>query len=57
MGAIGLITIQWLKEMGAGKVIAVDILDEKLELARKLGADFASKRKNEEILYPLWNQR
>lgn len=48
MGPIGLLTIQWLKELGAGKVIAVDILEEKLELARKLGADITINGKTED---------
>ncbi|ACL75391.1 galactitol-1-phosphate 5-dehydrogenase [Ruminiclostridium cellulolyticum] len=39
LGAIGFITIQWLKHMGCHKVIAVDIIDEKLDMAKKLGAD------------------
>ncbi len=39
LGAIGFIAIQWLKNLGCNKVIAVDIIEEKLELARKLGAD------------------
>jgi len=38
-GAIGLLTLQWAKIFGASRVIAVDISDEKLDLARKLGAD------------------
>jgi L-iditol 2-dehydrogenase len=50
MGAIGLITIQWLKEMGAGTVIAVDIQDEKLELAKKLGADITINGKKDEVV-------
>ena len=39
-GTIGLFIIQALKIMGTGKIIAVDIDDEKLGLAEKLGADF-----------------
>jgi len=39
LGAIGFIAIQWLKNLGCNKVIAVDIINEKLELAKKLGAD------------------
>ncbi len=50
MGAIGLITIQWLKELGAGGVFAVDIQDEKLELAKKLGADLTINGKKEELI-------
>ena len=38
-GAIGLFAIQFAKIMGATKVIAVDIAQDKLELAKKIGAD------------------
>lgn len=38
-GTIGLFTAQWAKILGAKKVAVIDILDERLELAKKLGAD------------------
>jgi len=38
LGAIGYLAVQWLKAMGAREVYAVDVLDEKLGLARELGA-------------------
>lgn len=38
-GPIGLFAIQFAKVLGANKVIAVDVKPEKLELAKKLGAD------------------
>jgi len=38
-GTIGLLVLQCLKAVGAGKVYMVDVVDEKLELAKKLGAD------------------
>ncbi len=38
-GNIGLLTTQWAKIFGGSKVVVFDILDEKLELAKKLGAD------------------
>lgn len=38
-GSIGLFTIQCAKICGAAKVIAIDIFDEKLSLAKELGAD------------------
>ncbi len=38
-GTIGLFTVQWLKLLGASQITAFDILDEKLELAKSLGAD------------------
>lgn len=38
-GTIGLFAIQFVKLLGAGKVIATDISHEKLEIAKILGAD------------------
>ena len=38
MGAIGFITIQWLKALGCTEIYAVDVSDEKLRLAESLGA-------------------
>jgi L-iditol 2-dehydrogenase len=38
MGSAGLIALQELKGMGAGEVLAVDVLDDRLALARRLGA-------------------
>ncbi len=40
-GIIGLLTIQAARLAGAGQVIAVDLVDYKLEEARRLGADHA----------------
>lgn len=38
-GTIGLFTMQWAKIFGAAKVVVFDITPERLELARRLGAD------------------
>jgi len=38
-GMIGLLVIQTLKLVGCGKIIAVDIDNEKLKLAKSMGAD------------------
>lgn len=38
-GTIGLLSIQWAKIFGAKNIYAIDIDEEKLELAKKLGAD------------------
>lgn len=38
-GTIGLLVLQCLKAVGAGKVYMVDIVDKKLKLAKKLGTD------------------
>lgn len=39
-GMIGLLVIQTLRAVGCGKIIAVDIEPEKLDLSRQFGADF-----------------
>ncbi|MDL2236246.1 alcohol dehydrogenase catalytic domain-containing protein [Christensenellaceae bacterium OttesenSCG-928-K19] len=40
-GAIGLMDVQLVRACGSGKVIAVDVDDYKLDMAIKLGADYA----------------
>ncbi|MDZ5696010.1 galactitol-1-phosphate 5-dehydrogenase [Chelativorans sp. M5D2P16] len=37
-GPIGLFAIQWIKMMGASRIVAVDVSKEKLDLAREAGA-------------------
>jgi L-iditol 2-dehydrogenase len=49
MGAIGYLTVQWMKAVGAGKVIAVDIYDDKLKLAKMLGADYVINGRTEDV--------
>lgn len=39
-GTIGMMTMQWAKIFGAKSVTVFDILDERLELAKRLGADY-----------------
>jgi len=38
-GTIGMFTMQWAKIFGAKKVVVFDIVDERLELGMRLGAD------------------
>lgn len=38
-GMIGLLTIQAIRAAGAGKIIAIDLVDERLQTAAELGAD------------------
>ncbi len=38
-GTIGMLTMQWAKIFGAKTVVVFDILDERLELGKRLGAD------------------
>ncbi len=42
-GMIGLLVIQMLKIAGCGKIIAVDMLKDKLDIAKKFGADVCLK--------------
>lgn len=39
VGPIGQFTVQWAKNCGAGFVFAVDVVDEKLDIAERVGAD------------------
>ena len=47
LGAIGFICVQWLRALGCTKVIAVDVADDKLALAKRLGADEVINTKEE----------
>jgi L-iditol 2-dehydrogenase len=46
VGSIGLFAVQCAKILGASQVIAVDIFDEKLAIAKQLGADVAINAKS-----------
>lgn len=48
MGSIGLMMLQLLK-LGGLKVLALDLFDERLELAKTLGADFVLRGDNSHI--------
>lgn len=37
-GSIGLMLVQWLRILGAKRIVSTDVLDENLEIASKLGA-------------------
>ena len=54
LGAIGYLTVQWLKSMGCNTVIAVDIYDNKLKLAEMLGADYCVNGKTRMLWRQLW---
>lgn len=49
-GMIGLLVVQALRLAGCGKIIAIDIEAEKLDLARQLGADFTLNSSESEVL-------
>ena len=48
-GSIGLLAIQWSKIFGAAKIIAIDIDDHKLEIAKELGADYTINSKETDL--------
>ncbi len=50
MGVIGLLQVQLAKLSGASKIMAVDIVDSKLELAKKFGADITVNSMEEDVL-------
>jgi L-iditol 2-dehydrogenase len=55
-GMIGLLCVQALKAAGCSKVIAIDQVEEKLQLASELGADIAIKSTNPELLKMVLNE-
>jgi Threonine dehydrogenase and related Zn-dependent dehydrogenases len=48
-GMIGLLIIQLLKIAGCGRIIAVDLIQEKLDMARKFGADVCLKSDKSDV--------
>lgn len=49
-GMIGLLVIQLLKAAGCGRIIAVDLAKEKLDMAAKFGADIALNAEDPDLL-------
>ncbi|GAB6138764.1 galactitol-1-phosphate 5-dehydrogenase [Halanaerobaculum tunisiense] len=49
MGTIGLLTLQCAKIMGAKEITVFDIDEEKLEVAKELGADYAINTRDEDF--------
>lgn len=49
-GMIGLLVVQTLRLAGCGQIIAVDLEDSKLELAKQLGADIGLNPKNVDVV-------
>jgi len=54
-GMIGLLVVQALKAAGCGRIVAVDLADEKLELACKLGAERGLNPQKCEVLAEVQN--
>jgi L-iditol 2-dehydrogenase len=50
LGAIGYLSVQWYKALGCDQVFAVDIFDDKLELAKLLGADYCINGKKQDVV-------
>lgn len=53
-GMIGLLVIQLLKTSGCGRVIAVDLVQEKLDMAGNFGADIMLKANNPDIVAKIY---
>jgi L-iditol 2-dehydrogenase len=49
-GPIGLLHLLTVKKMGVGKTIMIDLVDERLEFARKLGVDEAINGRREDVI-------
>ncbi|MGL4790408.1 MAG: zinc-binding dehydrogenase, partial [Anaerotignaceae bacterium] len=49
-GPIGLMAVASAKFKGASKIIAIDVVDEKLEMAKKMGADVVINSKTQSDL-------
>lgn len=50
VGNIGFFTMQWLKVLGASHITVFDISDERLELAKRFGADECINTKSGDVL-------
>jgi L-iditol 2-dehydrogenase len=48
-GMIGLLTVQALRTAGCGRIVSVDLEDDRLELARKLGADMTFNSRTADV--------
>ena len=54
-GMIGLFLIQVLRTKGCGKIIAVDLSDDKLQLASRLGADITLNPSRDDVVKEVGN--
>ncbi|MBQ8357710.1 MAG: galactitol-1-phosphate 5-dehydrogenase [Clostridia bacterium] len=48
-GTVGMFTMQWAKIFGAERVVVFDIVPERLELAKRLGADGVINTREEDV--------
>jgi len=50
VGPIGMLACQWDGAMGAGKIIAADIIEDKLKIVKDLGVDVLINAKKEDVV-------
>ena len=50
VGPIGMLACQWAGAMGAGKIIAVDIIEDKLKIVKDLGVDVLINARKEDVV-------
>jgi threonine dehydrogenase-like Zn-dependent dehydrogenase len=49
-GSVGLMAVQWLRIMGAGRIIVSDVVEENLQTAAKLGAHVLINARDEDVV-------
>jgi len=49
-GALGLYTAAFTKELGAKKIIVVDVIEERLQLAKQFGADYLINAESADVI-------
>lgn len=49
-GSVGLMAVQWLRILGAAKIIVSDVVDENLEYARQLGAHLTLNARRDDVV-------
>jgi L-iditol 2-dehydrogenase len=49
-GSVGQMVVQWLHLLGAGKILVVDLSDDNLQCARRLGADVTIQARSEDVV-------
>lgn len=54
-GPIGMLACQWAKTLGAKKVIAVDVFDEKLKMVSDLGVDKVINAQNQDVVQEIFD--
>lgn len=55
-GMIGLLTLQAVRQAGAGRVLVLDVDDTRLELARSLGATQTFNSRNDDVIAQIMEQ-